>query len=62
MSFEMKSYLVEFFDEGSSKPKFEYVMAEDVSEAKHSIMIGWPDAIIQGVWLQVWDILDKEEE
>ena len=62
MSFGLKSYLVEFFDEGSPKPQFEYVLAEDVSEAKYSIMNGWPDAIIQGVWLQVWDILDKEDE
>ena len=61
MKEQLKSYLVEFFDEGKSKPQFEYVLSISIEEAKNSIMLGWPDAIIQGVWLAVWDILDPED-
>ena len=52
MSFELNTYIVEFtsFD-GEVK---EYVLAEDVSEAIHSIMIGWPEAVIDAVYKQVW--------
>ena len=58
MSFELNTYIVEFtsFD-GEVK---EYVLAEDVSEAIHSIMIGWPEAVIDAVYKQVWWPEDEE--
>jgi hypothetical protein len=52
MSFELNTYIVEFeCDEGNLK---EFVLAEDVSEAIHSIWNGWPEAMVQGVYKQVW--------
>ena len=35
---QLKSYLVEFFDEGKSKPQFEYVIAISIEEAKLSLI------------------------
>lgn len=60
MSFELSTYIVEFdCDEGLLK---EFVLAEDVSEAIHSIMNGWPEANIKGVYRQVWWPEEDDDE
>ena len=65
MSLNLKIYVVEFFEEnnkiGKELLKYEHVFAEDAYEAIDSIKIGWPNALIIAVYVQVWHSGEDEE-
>lgn len=50
----MKNYMVEFFEDNEHPihPIYEEVYASSAQDAVDSIILGWPQALIQNVWVE----------
>jgi len=61
MSYETKSYLIEFFPSGSSCPEYEEYLGQDAHDAVAEFRENHPYATLQNVCLMLRDFVEKEE-
>ena len=62
MSYETKSYLIEFFAKGSGTPEYEDYMGQDAYEAVAEFRDNHPYATLQNVCLILSDFVELDDD